>query len=59
MRIAELTHPVATTPAALRDDQTAKQLRADLASGAWDAGHGALRDQSAFIGSLRLIVGHP
>ena len=34
-------------------------LRADLASGAWDARHGHLRTQSAFVGSLRLIVGRP
>ncbi|GAA2485136.1 class I SAM-dependent methyltransferase [Winogradskya humida] len=32
-------------------------LRADLASGAWDARHGNLRTQPEFTGSLRLIVG--
>ena len=36
-----------------------EQLRADLASGAWDAKHGALRTQPEFVGSLRLIVGRP
>ncbi len=44
------------------DDATARaveRLRADLTSGAWDAKHGALRDQPAFVGSLRLIVGAP
>jgi SAM-dependent methyltransferase len=34
----------------------AGQLRADLASGAWDARYGALRHQRAFDGSLRLVV---
>jgi SAM-dependent methyltransferase len=34
-------------------------LRADLASGDWDARHGHLRTQSEFVGSLRLIVGRP
>jgi SAM-dependent methyltransferase len=36
-----------------------ERLRADLASGAWDDRHGALRTQPEFVGSLRLIVGHP
>jgi SAM-dependent methyltransferase len=36
-----------------------ERLRADLASGAWDDKYGALRTQSEFTGSLRLIVGHP
>jgi SAM-dependent methyltransferase len=35
------------------------RLRDDLASGAWDARYGMLRDQPEFVGSLRLIVGHP
>lgn len=35
------------------------QLRADLDSGGWDAKHGYLRTQPQFIGSMRLIVGHP
>jgi SAM-dependent methyltransferase len=34
-------------------------LRADLASGAWDARHGALRTLPQFSGSLRLIVSRP
>ncbi|MEV0202821.1 hypothetical protein [Nonomuraea sp. NPDC050691] len=34
-------------------------LRRDLDSGAWDDRHGHLREQSEFLGSLRLIVGHP
>ncbi len=32
-------------------------LAADLASGAWDARHGALRTQPWFDGSLRLVIG--
>jgi SAM-dependent methyltransferase len=38
-------------------DACVEHLRADLASGAWDARHGHLRTQSEFDGSLRLIVG--
>lgn len=34
-------------------------LRADLASGAWDRRYGALRSQSSFDGPLRLIIGRP
>jgi SAM-dependent methyltransferase len=33
------------------------RLRDDLASGAWDARHGALRTTPSFDGSLRLVVG--
>jgi hypothetical protein len=36
-----------------------RRLRADLDSGAWDRRYGALRTQPEFIGSLRLLVGHP
>ncbi len=36
-----------------------RALRADLASGAWDAAHGSLRTQPEFDGSLRLIVAQP
>ena len=36
-----------------------RELRADLASGAWDERYGHLRTQPAFDGSLRLIVGRP
>jgi ubiquinone/menaquinone biosynthesis C-methylase UbiE len=32
------------------------RLRDDLASGAWDERHGALRTQPHFVGSLRLVV---
>lgn len=32
------------------------QLRADLASGAWDRRHGALRSQPSFDGPLRLVI---
>jgi SAM-dependent methyltransferase len=35
------------------------RLAADLQSGAWDAHYGSLRTQPEFVGSLRLIVGHP
>jgi SAM-dependent methyltransferase len=43
---------------AVAEDSVAR-LRRDLASGAWDAAHGALRTQPFFDGSLRLIVGRP
>jgi SAM-dependent methyltransferase len=36
-----------------------RTLRADLASGAWDARYGQLRDQPFYDGPLRLIVGRP
>ncbi len=36
-----------------------RDLGADLASGAWDANHGALRTKPEFEGSLRLIVSRP
>jgi SAM-dependent methyltransferase len=35
------------------------RLRADLESGAWDTRYGALREQSEFTGSLRLLTGQP
>lgn len=35
------------------------RLRADLASGAWDAQHGHLRDLEQYDGSLRLVVSEP
>ncbi|GAA4183095.1 methyltransferase domain-containing protein [Streptosporangium oxazolinicum] len=44
------------------DDTEARgiaRLGEDLASGAWDARYGELRDQPEFVGSLRLVVGHP
>jgi hypothetical protein len=36
-----------------------RDLRRDLDHGAWDARYGHLRNQSEYIGSLRLIVGQP
>lgn len=36
-----------------------RTLRADLATGGWDARHGHLRSQPSFEGSLRLIVARP
>lgn len=38
-------------------DRFVSALGADLASGAWDRAHGALRTQPAFAGSLKLVVG--
>ena len=35
------------------------RLRDDLASGAWDAGHGHLRDRTSYDGALRLVVAEP
>jgi SAM-dependent methyltransferase len=35
------------------------RLAADLESGAWDARHGALREQPEYVGSVRLIVARP
>jgi SAM-dependent methyltransferase len=40
-------------------DRFVRELSADLASGAWDAKHGALRTQPTFDGGLRLVVGQP
>lgn len=34
-----------------------RELGADLASGRWDARHGALRTLPEFVGSLRLVIG--
>jgi len=41
------------------EDRFVAALRADLASGAWDARYGDLRDRERFDGSLRLVVHHP
>ncbi|WP_431933750.1 class I SAM-dependent methyltransferase [Nonomuraea jabiensis] len=44
------------------DDAEARavdRLRRDLDSGAWDDRFGHLREQPEFVGSLRLVVGHP
>ena len=35
------------------------RLREDLASGAWDAEHGRLRDLTSYDGALRLIIAEP
>jgi hypothetical protein len=40
-------------------DRAVAQLRADLASGEWDARYGALRTQPEFVGSLRLVTAVP
>ena len=40
-------------------EQGMARLRADLASGTWDAANGHLRTQPTFDGSLRLVVGQP
>jgi hypothetical protein len=32
------------------------RLREDLASRAWDAGHGHLRDLTSYDGALRLVI---
>jgi hypothetical protein len=32
------------------------RLRKDLASGAWDAHHGHLRDLTSYDGALRLVI---
>jgi SAM-dependent methyltransferase len=37
-------------------DRGLERLRADLASGAWDARHGHLRAQPEYIGAMRLIT---
>lgn len=39
--------------------RSVEKLAEALRSGAWDAKHGALRNQAEYIGSLRLIVGLP
>lgn len=38
-------------------DRFVDALSADLASGAWDARHGALRTQPTYDGALRIVVG--
>jgi len=35
------------------------RLREDLASGAWDAHHGHLRDLTSYDGALRLVIAEP
>jgi hypothetical protein len=41
------------------EERFERALRADLASGAWAARHGALRNAPFFDGSLRLVVARP
>lgn len=41
------------------EERFVEQLRADLASGSWDARYGYLRDQDLFEGALRLVVHRP
>jgi SAM-dependent methyltransferase len=41
------------------EERIVERLRAELASGGWDAAHGHLREQPEFDGSLRLIVSEP
>ncbi|MFF1876119.1 class I SAM-dependent methyltransferase, partial [Kitasatospora herbaricolor] len=41
------------------EERFERSLRDDLASGAWDARHGALRTTPEFLGSLVLIVSRP
>ncbi|MBE1583405.1 hypothetical protein ACFPOI_31775 [Nonomuraea angiospora] len=44
------------------DDAEARavdRLRRDLDSDAWDDRFGRLREQPEFVGSLRLVAGHP
>ena len=36
-----------------------ERLGADLASGKWDADHGALREMPSYEGSLRLVISEP
>lgn len=38
------------------EDRIVERLAADLASGAWDAEHGHLRNEDAYEGSLRLVI---
>lgn len=48
---------VLTDPAAV--DAGVARLRADLASGAWDARHGHLRTQPEYVGAVRLLIARP
>ncbi len=41
------------------EQRIVERLAAALASGAWDAEHGHLREQEAFDGGLRLVVSEP
>lgn len=41
------------------EEQIFERLGADLASGKWDAEHGALRNTPSYEGSLRLVISEP
>jgi SAM-dependent methyltransferase len=41
------------------ETRAVEHLRRDLDSGAWDDRYGHLRTQPEFVGSLRLLIGHP
>lgn len=41
------------------EERAMEQLRRDLDSGAWDQRYGHLRSQPEFVGSMRLLIGHP
>lgn len=40
-----------------QEERAVERLRSDLASGAWDERHGALRTQPEYVGGLSLVVG--
>ena len=40
-------------------DRVVRAVEADLASGAWDERHGALRDLHAYDAGMRLVVAEP
>jgi hypothetical protein len=41
------------------EERIVQRLADALASGAWDAEHGHLRDKDSFEGALRLVVSEP
>jgi SAM-dependent methyltransferase len=41
------------------EERIIERLGADLASGRWDAEHGALREMESYEGSLRLVISEP
>ena len=41
------------------EERIIERLDADLASGEWDAEHGALRELPSYEGSLRLVISEP
>jgi hypothetical protein len=40
-------------------DRVVRAVEADLASGAWDQRHGALRELDAYDAGMRLVVAEP